>query len=482
MSIEIIFQILFSAYLVLVTVFLISENRAPKSTFAWMLLFIILPIFGLVIYLFVGRGYQTFARHLHLKQQGSTADIRAVLQDASAQHDAALALMEKEQSLAARVATLVNSNASSRITTSNRIAVLQDAEATYPVLVAAMEQAKSSIHLSFYILNDDVFGNEVLTVLIRKASQGLHVRILFDPIGSFRGLSQRYLRNARAAGIEIHPSPSLWQVQAISYRNHRKIAVIDGSIGFTGGLNIGDEYLDPPKGFDRWRDTHVRLTGSAVWSLQAIFLTEWENATGEILDPAHLFPAVSPPDRTANLPVQICLSGPDTSSAAIRQLYFELIVSAKSQVLIQSPFFILDETLAEALKLKALSGVDVQVMISPNGPRQFLPFWAANTYALDVARAGVKVHHYTAGFMHAKTVCVDGEISSIGSANWDIRSFSINYELTAVIYDGDVSQQLVEAFGRDLVDCRPFDVERYQSLGHLLRFRDSVARLASPLL
>jgi cardiolipin synthase len=182
------------------------------------------------------------------------------------------------------------------------------------------------------------------------------------------------------------------------------------------------------------------------------------------------------------LAVQICLSGPDSEYATIRQLYFELIVCAKTQVLIQSLFFILDETLAEALKLKALSAIDVQVLISPNGPGQFLPYWAANTYALDAARGGVKVHHSKSEYLHAETVCVDGEISSIGSANWDIRSFSINYELTAVIYDQDVSHQLVAAFQADLANCVAFDTADYQSRGRSLRFRDSLARLASPLL
>ena len=219
-----------------------------------------------------------------------------------------------------------------------------------------------------------------------------------------------------------------------------------------------------------------------MWSLQAIFLIDWANATDEVLDPAPYFAALSEDDKAADLPVQICLSGPDSEYEAIRQLYFELIVSAKKQVLIQSPFFILDETLSEALKLKALSGVDVQVMISPNGPGQFLPYWAANTYALDVARAGVKVLHYDAGFLHAKTVCIDGKISSIGTANWDIRSFSINYELTAVIYDVGVSQELVQAFEADVADCVAFDVATYRARGRLLRFRDSVARLAAPLL
>jgi cardiolipin synthase len=482
MSATILLQIMFGAYVVFVSIFLISENRAPKSSFAWMLLFIVLPGLGLVIYLFVGRGYKAFVRKFQGKEQDAPAAIHGLLQDVRDQHDVALARLNVENPMAARVATLVHSNANSNITTSNRITVLQDAMQTYPALITAMEQATSSIHLSYYIWNGDTFGAHLLAVLAKKVAQGVAVRILYDPVGSFSGLGWRYLRKASAAGIEIRPFSALWRVHTISYRNHRKIAVIDGAVGFTGGLNIGDEHLDPPAGFARWRDTHIRLTGSTVWSLQSVFLIDWANATDEVLDPASLFPTVTQEDHAANLAVQICLSGPDTEYAAIRQLYFELIVSAKSQVLIQSPFFILDETLAEALKLKALSGVDVQVMISPKGPGQFLPFWAANTYAIDVARAGVKVHHYTAGFLHAKTVCVDGEVSSIGSANWDIRSFSINYELTAVIYDKAVSQQLVEAFQNDLSGCVAFDLAQYQRRSRFLRFRDSLARLASPLL
>jgi cardiolipin synthase len=482
MSTTIILQIMFGAYVVFVSVFLISENRAPKSSFAWMLLFILLPGLGLLIYLFFGRGYKAFVRKFKVKEQDAPAKISGLLQEVRDQHDAALARLAQENPVAARVATLVHSNANSTITTSNRVAVLQNATQTYPALIAAMEQATSTIHLNYYIWNGDTFGNRLLTLLAKKVAEGVIVRILYDPVGSFSGLGWRYLRKARAAGIEIRPGSALWRVHTISYRNHRKIAVIDGTVGFTGGLNIGDEHLDPPPGFDRWRDTHIRLTGSVVWSMQAIFLIDWANATDEVLDPVPLFPPVSLDDRAANLPVQICLSGPDSEHASIRQLYFELIVSAKTQVLIQSPFFILDETLAEALKLKALSGVDVQVMISPKGPGQFLPYWAANTYALDVARAGVKVHHYQSGYLHAKTVCVDGQISSIGSANWDIRSFSINYELTAVVYDRGVSQQLVAAFHDDLADCAAFEVTEYQSRGRLLRFRDSVARLASPLL
>ena len=386
-----ILQILFGLYAVSVAIFLISENRAPKSTFAWMLLFIVLPGLGLAVYLFLGRGHEAFVRRFRATEQDAPAQMQGLLGASKDEHNAALRAMSLEDGMALRVATLVHSNANSRVTTSNRITVLQDAVTTYPALVAAIKEATSSIHLHYYIWNGDTFGTNLLNLLAIKVSEGVKVRILFDPVGSFTRLGWRYLRKARNAGIEIRPFSSLWQIQTISYRNHRKIAVIDGRIGFTGGLNIGDEHLDPPEGFDRWRDTHIRLTGSVVWSLQAIFVIDWANATDEVFDPIPYFPALSNEDLAANLPIQICLSGPDSEYEAIRQLYFELIASAERQVLIQTPFFILDETLSEALKLKALSGVDVQVMISPTGPGQFLPYWAANTYALEVARAGVKV-------------------------------------------------------------------------------------------
>lgn len=482
MTASLFFQLLFASYVVLTAIFLISENRAPKSSFAWMLLFIVLPGVGLAIYLFVGRGYKAFMRKYQVTEQGTPAQLQDLIDTVAQEHDAVFTRFSQDDPIALRVATLVHSNANSRVTTSNRITVLQDADTTYPAMIDAIENAQHSVHLHYYIWNGDSIGTKLLKLLTRKVQDGGKVRILYDPVGSFSGLGWRYLRQARAAGIDIRPFSALWRIHTISYRNHRKIAVIDGLIGFTGGLNIGDEHLDPSPGFDRWRDTHIRVTGSVVWSLQAIFLIDWANATDEVLDPVRYFPALKDADLAADLPVQICLSGPDSEYEAIRQLYFEMIASAQTEVLIQSPFFILDESLAEALKLKALSGVDVQVMISPRGPGQFLPYWAANTYALDVARAGVKVQLYQAGFLHAKTVCIDGKISSIGSANWDIRSFAINYELTTVIYDEGVSRKLTEAFQADLENCTSFDVDAYMAQGRLMRFKDSVARLASPLL
>ena len=477
-----IFQVLFIAYLVSVVAFIISENRTPKSSFAWMLMFLLLPMVGLIIYLLVGRGHQAFVRKYQVTEQSAPeelADLGALL---DMDHLKAMQAFEVDNPPAARIAELLQSNSNSLVTTRNVVEVLQNANLAYPAMLAAISAARQSIHLHFYSWNADSFGDRLLALLTQKVGEGVSVRILYDPVGSFTTLSYRYLRKARVAGIEIKPFSSLWRIHTISYRNHRKIAVIDGLIGFTGGLNIGDEHIDPPAGFDRWRDTHIEVRGSAVWALQGVFLIDWMNATDEELDPVPHFPPLPDDVMDANLPVQICLSGPDSEYEAIRQLYFEMITSAQEQVLIQSPFFILDETISEALKMKAMSGIDVQVMISSAGPGQYLPYWAANTFAADVARAGVDVQMYEAGYLHAKTICIDGKICSIGTANWDIRSFSINYELTAVIYDDQIAAQIVAAFENDLRGCVRFDPAQYAARGRILRFRDSVARLASPLL
>lgn len=482
MSESLFLRLLFGAYLLSVTAFIISEDRTPKSTIAWMLAFALFPLVGPAVYLFFGRGHKAFVRKFKLSEQRVPDAMAGLIAQVKSEHSRALEKFSTSNRPALRIANLMHSNSNSMVTTSNQLDILQNADLAYPAILAAIEHASKSIHLHFYSWNADSFGDQLLGLLTQKVAQGVEVRILFDPIGSFTTLSRRYLRRARSAGIQIMPFSSLWRFHTISYRNHRKIAVIDGAVGFTGGLNIGDEHIAPPVGFDRWRDTHLQITGSAVWALQSIFLVDWINATEDVLNPEPYFPNLTHDSAAASVPVQICLSGPDSEYEAIRQLYFEMITSAEHQVLIQSPFFILDETISEALKMKAMSGVDVQVMISSAGPRQFVPYWAANTFAAEVARSGVNVQLYQAGYLHAKTVCVDGKICSIGSANWDTRSFSINYELTAAIYDKQISAQLAEAFIEDLKGCVPFDPAAYAKRSRLSRFKDSLARLASPLL
>jgi len=476
-------QILIALYTTAMGAFIISENRNPQSSFAWMFLFIALPVIGPVIYFLFGRDYKAFSRRRRLTRQNAPRQIKAVPAALEVEHDTVMAALKARPARLDLTAGLILSNANTLATLYNRVEVLENAKQAYPALIAAIRGAKSSIHMHYYSWASDKFGTELGDILAAKAAEGVKVRVLYDPVGSFWMLKRAYVRAMQRAGVDMKPFSALWRVHTISYRNHRKNTVIDGKVGFTGGLNIGDEHITPPAGFDLWRDTNIRIEGSAVRCLQGIFVTDWINATGEDIAAPKYFPLMDTggglPGQT---PVQICLSGPDSEWQAIRQLYFEMITSARAQVLITSPFFILDDTISEALKSAALSGVDVRVMISARGPGQYVPYWAANTFAAEITKAGATVLLYDPGYLHAKTICVDGEVCAIGSANWDIRSFAINYELVAVIYDAMTATRLCETFRRDEARCRPFKVDVYEKTAPLLRFRDSLARLVSPLL
>lgn len=472
----------FAAYLVVIGVYIIAENRRPSATLAWMLLFALLPGVGVVLYLLFGRQHQNFGLTGKLMRQELDARLAPLIAGLEPEHRAALARMEAEDGSAASLSELVRNTTRSTVTTRNRIELLQDAPNAYPRLIEDLRGATHSIHLQYFSWNADAFGEELKDILTEKAAQGVAVRILYDPVGSIFMLRRRYIRQMRAGGVRFEPFSKLWRVHTISYRNHRKIAVIDGRVGHTGGLNIGGEHIHPPRGFRLWRDTNIRMTGSSVALLQAVFAVDWRNATGEDLFHPDHFPPTPAELRDAWLPVQLTLSGPDSEWQAIRQLYFAMIVGARERVYLQSPFFILDTSIAEALKAAALSGVDVRVMISERGARQYVPYWAANTYMREIAASGAQVLLYQPGYLHAKTVIADGRVCSIGSANIDIRSFGINYELNAVIYDEAFSQRLEQDFLRDMQDCREFTVEGYRAGNPLLRFRDSLARLFSPLM
>jgi cardiolipin synthase len=476
----------YAVYLVASSVFVIAENRRPQATFAWVFLFILLPGAGLVIYLLFGRDFRTAApppRRMRRLRRQNFARGPAPLQALIDAEDEALKDLEAHPGPQGRLAQLVRYNAHSGLTTENRVEILQDATETYPRLIEDIRNAKHSIHLQFFIWASDAVGQEMKPILLAKAAEGVKVRLLYDPLGSLWRLDPRYRWELQRGGIEVAPYSRLWKLHTISYRNHRKIAIIDNIIGYTGGLNIGQEQVDGGSAFKAWRDTHVRFVGTAAVILQAVFAVDWQNAVGEDLFKPEYFPPV--PDTTSNedVPVQITVSGPDSRWRAIRQLYFALINSAREHVYIQSPFFILDETIAEALKASALAGVDVQIMLGERAAVNNLPHWAGNTYIAEVAAAGAKIFLYRHDhYFHPKTISIDSEICSIGSANMDIRSFSINYELNAVIYDRDTACALEDAFRRDLEHCHPFDLEAYQRSRSLTRFRDSVARLFSPLL
>jgi cardiolipin synthase A/B len=469
-------------YAFVATLFLILENRRPQATLAWMLGFLLLPGVGLIAYVLFGRSRKVFAKQSKLLRQDLEANAKPLIGPILDRQDEEIRKLESGSPSRRKLMMLVRRNSHSALTRRNEVEILQDAVRFYARMMQDIEAARHSIHLQYFIWGADEFTEELKSLLVNKTRAGVEVRLLYDPLGSRAHLTRAYIRGLSRAGVHASPTAPLWRLHTISYRNHRKITVIDGAIAYTGGMNIGREHLSGGKGFDSWRDTQVRIVGEAAAALQTVFMVDWYNATREdLFSPAYFPPAVTEGPE-GGVPVQILTSGPDSQWAGIRQLYFFMIVTAQHHVYIQSPYFVLDASIAEALKSAALSGVDVRVMLSARASGDQLPSWAGNTFMLDVIAAGVRVFLYEKGYLHAKTISIDSEICSIGSANIDIRSFSINYELNAVLYNRGLAKELELAFERDLAHCSEFDPEEYRRRNIAVRFRDSVARLLSPLL
>ncbi len=468
-------------YIIAAAIFIVMENRSPQSTFAWLFLFVTLPVIGVIIYVFFGHGWHAFSQEKDIARQdlGSefSKDIGELIgrQKEYIQRIAA----EKPRSYRKRLLRLVEENSSSILTGHNQVEILQDATMKYPRLLADIKAAEQHVHLNYYIWTEDKFTLQVKEALMERAKAGVEVRCLYDASGG--AMSKEYLKDLTGAGVEIYPYlefRSLARLHTVNYRSHRKIAVIDGKIGYVGGLNLDVEQIEPPA-FDTWRDTHLRMVGEAAWALQGSFVISWYNTTGNKIAGKKYYPPV---ETEEFMPVQITQGGPDSQWKAIRQLYFQMINAAEDKIYMQSPFFVPDESILEALKAAALAGVDVQLMFTPRGSTYQVPYRAAHTYFKEVVEAGAKVYLYQAGYFHPKTLNIDNAVITIGTANMDIRSFSLNYETTAIIYDEGKAKELEAQFHEDLKHCQQWTVEEYNNLSATHRFVDSVYRLTSPIL
>jgi cardiolipin synthase len=472
-------------YGVTVVTFMVLENRSPQLTFAWLLLFFGLPVLGVIIYLMFGRDHWAFSRENKLLRQELRHIVKSndhLAQWAAEQKAEIEKLKQIGPPVYSRVLDLLRRNTATSFFPYNSLEILQNGCEKFPRLIEDMRAAQHSIHLEYYEWGSDGFMQDIKQLLLEKVKEGVEVRVMYDPVGSIFRLKGRDVREMNAGGIKMVPYSPLYYIHTISYRNHRKIAVIDGCIGYTGGMNMAEMYLKGPRkgNFTGWRDTHARFTGQTVWGLQASFIIQWYNTTRELLADPVYFPPM--PETPGYLPLQIVNSGPDSQWKAIRQLYFAMITAAQHHVYIQSPFFILDDSLAEALSGAARAGIDVKVMLAPNGPDGYFAYRAGFTYAANMAAAGVQIFYYQGDYFHVKTINIDSVLCSIGSANMDIRSFTINYELNLVIYDEKTAKKLAEDFIKDLTHCQEFKLKAYKQSNIFGRVRDSVFRLASPLL
>lgn len=457
------------------------ERKKPSSTWAWLLVLFFIPFVGFFLYLLLGRQL----RKKHLFRWDGRKDI-GIEQLINYQIEAI-----EENELELRTEHIKNYNNliymnlktnNAVLTQDNDVKIFVDGSDKFEALLNDIQHAKNHIHIQYYIFKLDNLGQRILNALLKKAKQGVKVRVLFDEMGS-RGVRKRHFKELIEAGGEVEVFfPSILPLinPRLNFRNHRKISIIDGRIGYIGGFNIGDEYLSLSDRFGYWRDTHLRIEGSAVHPLQTRFILDWNQASAknDICYAERYFPII-PQKGTAAL--QIISSGPDTEWEVIKNNYLHLIANAKKYVYIQSPYFIPDESFFDAIRIAALTGIDVRIMI-PNKPDHMFVYWATYSYVGPLVEAGAKVYHYEKGFIHAKMIVVDDEIASVGTANIDVRSFSLNFEVNALIYDRLLAHRLAEIFESDILDCSELTFELYKNRSNFIKFKESISRLLSPIL
>lgn len=473
--------LIFVLNMFLATIVIFLERKDAGATWAWILVLFFIPGLGFVTYLLFGRNLarSKMFQWEDQKKVGIAQLISNQLLEICTNKFSYRNELEKKYH---DLIFMHLRNNDALLSQNNEVAIFTDGHDKFKALFHDIAAAKDHIHLQYYILKRDELGQKLLNALIRKAKEGIKVRILYDDLGS-RTLTRGFFKDLRNAGGEIEaffPSKLKFINLRMNFRNHRKLAIIDGKIGYVGGFNIGDEYLGKNPRFGYWRDTHLRIVGNAVHAIQTRFILDWNQASHR--HNIHYSDSLFPPlNSTGEVGIQIVTSGPDSEWEQIKNGYIKMISSAKQAVWIQTPYFIPDASLLDALRIASLSGIDVRIMI-PNKPDHMFVYWATYSYIGEMIKAGAKIYIYDNGFIHAKTIIVDNEISSVGTANIDVRSFRLNFEVNAFIYNHDIAHKLTQSFEEDMKLSWELTDEIYQKRSLVIRFKESISRLLSPIL
>ena len=466
---------------ILAVIIVFFQRREPQSVWTWLLLLYFIPILGFIFYLFLGTD-------MHKKRMFRIKEIEDHLNEAIRRQE--YRLQKKE--LGSRspeieeYSDLVMYNlgaAGAVLTDDNDIDIFTDGKEKFRALTEDMQRAEKYIHIQYYIIKNDVLFQSIKEVLVKKAAEGVEVRILYDGMGG-RFVKKSCWQELNRQGIktsEFFPALLRRLHLRMNYRNHRKIVVIDGKVGYVGGFNSGKEYIGMEDRFGYWRDTHLRITGSAVASLELRFALDWNYASKENLFMTDKYAAYENRESKQRCEVQIVSSGPDSRSRNVRDNYLRMIGKAKRSIYIQTPYFIPDEAILSALMIAVHSGIEVNVMI-PCKPDHPFVYWATYSYIGDLVMEGAKCYTYSNGFLHAKGMVVDDKVLCYGTANMDIRSFALNFEVNAVIYNEEMARRMREIFEEDLKVSKQITKNLYMSRTLPVRFKEQVCRLLSPLL
>lgn len=485
MTLLLILEILYGILVILVCFRIILDTRNATKSLAYVLFTIFVPIVGMGFYFLFGINY----RHRHMykkklfKDEKLALDLRTKLFEYSEQ-----TYLGRDESLShtRELSYMLMHDLLSPLTSGNDVKILRNGEGKFPEVIEALKSANNHIHLEYYIYNDDEIGNEIGDVLLQKAKEGVTVRVIYDDFGSGRGC-RKLMERLSEGGVEVHPFLKIYFIafaNRINYRNHRKIILIDGKVGFVGGINISDNYInkvETPQDL-YWRDTHLKIVGPGVFYLQFLFLCDWNFCAKQSLEPTNkFFPAPEAHESNENKVVQIASSGPDSPTPTILFSILQAINLAQKEILITSPYFIPDESLLNALIIASHSGIKIKLLVPRKSDSKIVKL-ASRSYYAQLLNAGVEIYLYKKGFVHAKTMVVDSFLAIVGTANMDIRSFDLNFEVNAVVYDQETAEELRNDFENDLLDSELLEKERWLRRGKPIELLESTMRLISPLL
>ena len=468
------FLIIYYVFISVIIITIILDNKKPEKSFAFIFLILLVPVAGVIIYLLFGAQYQK-KKLLTKKRYFDKTYLNQITKLSKQPPD------DLELATYAKLPTLFYNIEEVNFTRKNQIDILINGEEKFPALLREMSNAKESIHLDYYIIKDDEIGTKIIDLLCNKAREGVKVKLIYDDVGS--SLSRNSLRKLRESGVEAYAyMPVLFSRLAYkaNYRNHRKIVIIDNEIGFVGGINIKDKYINNGTHALFWRDTHLLIKGESVIELQYIFVSDWYFVSGQKMDLSELR-FLNRNQIQNQIPTSILGSEYGRKNQTIMEAYFGMITSAKKEILITSPYFIPDESLLNALKITSKCGIKIKIIL-PEKTDIKTAYFASQTYLKGLLQSGVEIYYYTKGMMHSKTMIIDGTVCTVGSTNFDQRSFSLNAEVNAFIIDETIAGRLKNHFEEDLKDCYKLQLEELINRPWYLKVACSISRLIAPVL
>ncbi len=482
MSLSTIGLIAYSILVAVVCIRIIFETHSTTKTLAYLLLCLFAPVVGITFYVTFGINYWKKKYYDKKFRQGieTLRDLKAGVQEYEK-----MAIVSKNESVNqfSELAHLLDKDLGSPLTKNNQVTLLINGEQKFPELMADLNAAKHHIHLEYYIFEYNTIGTEIIELLIAKAKQGVEVRFIYDDFGSptIKAKTEARMRDAGVQVFPFHKVRLYLLANRINYRNHRKIVIIDGHTAFVGGINVSDRYINNKQNKLFWRDTHVKIQGPGMYYLQYLFFTDWNFCCEHKLKPNIKYFTTTTLQEQANSYVQIAAGGPDSIFSSIQFSILQAIYLAENEILITTPYFIPGDSILDALSVAALSGLSVKLLVPGLSDSKLVNSASRSNYG-SLLLSGVEIYTYQKGFVHAKTLVADGLLSIVGTANMDVRSFDLNFEVNALIYDQRIAATMRTQFFEDLKHADKLDSGKWIQRSLLQQLPERIARLFSPVL